>query len=463
MRNAVLSLVALWAGPASAFCGTYVGGAGSELTNQTSRIAIARQGNQTTLTLANDFEGNAVDFAMVIPVPEILGPDDVRVVDSDLLDVLDGYSGPRLVRYECEDFYGDHEDAATQSDGGGSGGDSPPADTVHVEAKYVVGAYEIVILSATESGGLLTWLEDNGYSVGDQAIDLLGEYIDSGAYFFAAKVYLDELPEGEAFLDPLQFSYTAGAFSLPIRLGTLNSPGEQDLVLYMLTDSTDGRVGISNYPEATIEDECMVDLSEYVDFGHFYSETIADAFDEEEASWLLEYAWSTGSCDPCSGDPPTQEQAEELGFEGDVWSSFITRIRMRYTPDGASQDLMLYASGLNTSDQIRFIEYDEQMEDMFPVCGIGMVTDPGTCDDGSTGTGDEDPPEDDDPTTGINDDSLPSRDLELGAVEGGSGFGLGCGAPVAPSGLLALIGLLTSARRRRSVDLWAPPIPPRMH
>ena len=55
------------------------------------------------------------------------------------------------------------------------------------------------------------------------------EYIDSGAYFFAAKVDIgDQLaddPEQSMWLEPLQFTYPSEAFSLPIRLGTLNSRG----------------------------------------------------------------------------------------------------------------------------------------------------------------------------------------------------------------------------------------------
>jgi hypothetical protein len=453
MRKIIMSAFWLWAGPAAAFCGTYVGGAGANLTNQTSRIAISRQGDRTTLTLANEFQGDVFDFAMVVPVPEILGEDDIRVVDPRLVEVLDGYSGPRLVKYECEDFVYDDADFDSATEAGGGEGEGENESEVVIEAEYLVGSYEIVILSATESSGLMSWLAANGYEVPAEAGDLLGQYIDSGAYFFAAKVSLESLPEDGAFLEPLQFSYTAGAFSLPIRLGTINSPGEQDLLLYILTDTSEGRVGISNYAEATLEDECMVDLSEYTEFSQYYAEVVDKAFDaaDEEAAWMVEYAWAIGNCDPCSGEPPSQEQAQDLGFDGEIWDSFITRIRMRYTPQGADQDLMLYTSGMTTSDQIRFIEYNEDMEDRYPICGLGMVDEPGTCPDGAGegGSGETDVDDGLGPVAGALQGDGHDDSWELGAIETEGGLSVGCGTPLVPTTLLAMLGMFVSGVRRR--------------
>jgi uncharacterized protein (TIGR03382 family) len=95
----------------------------------------------------------------------------------------------------------------------------------------------------------------------------------------------------------------------------------------------------------------------------------------------VEYAWATNGCDPCAAEPPTNDELDEAGFDGDRWNTFFTRIRMRYTPEAATQDVTLYVSGLRENEQIRYIIYNEQMENRFPVCGVGMVEDPGTCDD----------------------------------------------------------------------------------
>ncbi len=377
--------------PAHAFCGTYVGQSGNDLVNRTSEVILAREEGRTTLTLTNDYEGALNQFAMLIPVPVVLGEEDVRVLASWVPEELERYSGPRLVEYTCDDFH-DHysppspqigcaeyalaEYDATNDTAGGV------SDTVNVEAEFEVGEYEIVILSAEESGGLLSWLDTNGYAIAADAENLLQEYIDSGSYFFAAKVDLTE-NLGETTLSPLQFSYDSEVFSLPIRLGTVNSPGEQDLIVYALTDWQDGQLGIANYPERELSDnECM--LSDATGFDTWYADAVSDALsDQEEAGWLFEYGWAPYHCDPCpDGEALSDDLVQELGFTGGAWSAYFSRLRMRYTPDQATEDLVLYNTGITDNKQVRIISYNENMEDRFPICDEGYVTNnPGDCED----------------------------------------------------------------------------------
>jgi hypothetical protein len=242
MFNLLLTALFGLTGNAHAFCGTYVGSAGSDLYAHASQVGLARQGNRTTLTLANDYDGDLTEFAILIPVPEVLSEDDVRLVDTNVFKRADTYSGPRLVEYQCEDFVWD-EMAYSNSSRFGCWGDEyamASADgsveeeigtSVVVEAEFSVGEYDIVILSAEDSLDLFIWLESEGYSVGAEATDLLQEYIEQETFFLAAKVSLEALEDERSWLSPLQISYEADVFALPIRLGTLNSPGEQDLLI----------------------------------------------------------------------------------------------------------------------------------------------------------------------------------------------------------------------------------------
>ena len=106
MRPLTLLAALLAPSAASAFCGTYVGGAGSELYNAKSEIVVVREGTRTTLTLVNDVESTTADFAMLIPVPIILGEEDVRVIDPEAIATIDQYTQPRLVEYTCENMHG---------------------------------------------------------------------------------------------------------------------------------------------------------------------------------------------------------------------------------------------------------------------------------------------------------------------------------------------------------------------
>ena len=62
----------LWSGPASAFCGFYVGKADTKLFNKASEVVIARHDDKTVITMANDFKGDVKEFALVVPVPTVL-------------------------------------------------------------------------------------------------------------------------------------------------------------------------------------------------------------------------------------------------------------------------------------------------------------------------------------------------------------------------------------------------------
>lgn len=416
---------------AYAFCGTYVGQAGVDLYNGASQIAITRQGSRTTLTLVNDYQGDLSDFALVVPVPEILGPDDVRVVDPAAVAAVEGYSAPRLVSYTCDDFMWDDstsDTASPEEDGGGETADG----SVRVEAEFTAGEYNIVVLSAQESTALITWLTDNGYGVDASAEDLLGEYIDSGSYFFAARVALDALPEGASYLSPLQFGYEADNFSLPIRLGTLNSAGEQDLLLYVLSDA--GQTAISNYTQLEVENECMYREEDWADFGTFYNDRFGEAVSfQARAGWIMEYGWSASNCDPCATEPLSDEQVQALGWSGGSGDAYFTRLHMRYTPEQIDQDLVLYGSNIWDTFQVRYILYNAELEDLFPSCITGWAENPGTCQD-DTNTGD-DTGED----ISLDDEPLTSKEPRWS-----------CGTPLAPGLGAAGLALALVSRRRRS-------------
>src|SRR6478672_9541656 len=108
---------------------------------------------------------------------------------------------------------------------------------VTVEAKFAVGEYQILILSAKDSTGLDTWLKQEHYKIPDGAEPLLRPYVEAGSKFFVAKVDPSKvkMEDGHAALSPLRFHYDSEDFSLPIRLGLANSAGTQDLIVNILS------------------------------------------------------------------------------------------------------------------------------------------------------------------------------------------------------------------------------------
>ena len=237
-----LAAVALSA-PAHAFCGFFVGKADGQLFNQSSQVAIVRDGQRTVLTLGNDFKGQMDEFALVVPVPSVLTREQIDVGDRRVLDRLDAYSAPRLVEYHDADpcavrkyYKAMSRDSAAPAGAAQETRAEAKALGVTIEAAYTVGEYDIVLLSATESQGLETFLRASGYRIPKSASAALAPYVRQQMKFFVARVNLKEQRKtGFQQLRPIQIAFESPKFMLPIRLGMANADGPQDLIIYAIT------------------------------------------------------------------------------------------------------------------------------------------------------------------------------------------------------------------------------------
>jgi len=218
------------------------------------------------MTMANDFHGEPRDFAIVIPVPTLITRGQIHIADKALIDHLDAYSAPRLVEYfdydPCRMYAMDRMPTAPMNAQKASREEGRARSLgVTIEARYTVGEYDILILSATQSNGLETWLRENGYTIPPGASSVLGSYIRQNMKFFVAKVNLGEREKlGYSYLRPIQVAYESPKFMLPVRLGTVNAAGPQELFVYALTRK--GRVEATNY--RTIKLPSDVDVPLYV-------------------------------------------------------------------------------------------------------------------------------------------------------------------------------------------------------
>ncbi|MEH2160994.1 MAG: DUF2330 domain-containing protein [Nostoc sp.] len=379
----LLTIVAVlcFAPAAWAFCGFYVAKADTKLYNKASQVVIARDGDRTVLTMANDFQGEVKDFAMVVPVPTVLQKEQVHVTEPKIIERLDAFSAPRLVEYFDSDpcAVGDLVDRPAPASRASAVNEEAKKTSdrslgVTIEARFNVGEYDILILSAKESGGLETWLKRNGYKIPRGAKELLKPYIRSSMKFFVAKVNLDKFEKsGYQFLRPLQISYQSPKFMLPIRLGMINATTEQDLIIYIL--SPQGQAEITNYRTVKIPSDANVPLFVKDKFGEFYKSMFQTAYTKEDRKvGFLEYAWDMGSCDPCSADPLTQEELKQAGVfwlddnsgsnvpvspsfrrPSPTSSVFISRLHVRYTRDKFPEDLIFQQTANSESFQGRYV------------------------------------------------------------------------------------------------------------
>src|SRR6185436_985075 len=154
MRVLVLLLLSQ---TASAFCGFFVAGSNSKLSNNASQVVLLRKGHRTVMTMSNTYSGPPENFAMVVPVPVVLKKEDVKTLPADVFDHIDALSAPRLVEYweqdPCRPRYDEREYKRHTYKSAEEPSKPDSSLGVKVEARFAVGEYEIVILSARDSGG----------------------------------------------------------------------------------------------------------------------------------------------------------------------------------------------------------------------------------------------------------------------------------------------------------------------
>jgi hypothetical protein len=363
-RIVILILTLFAAATAHAFCGFYVAKGDAKLFNRASQVVIVRDQDRTVMTMANDFQGSARDFAVVIPVPTKIERGQIHVAEKALIDHLDAYSSPRLVEYFDPDpciplpppmaMRNAVSEAITVT---AKSRDRAQTLGVTIEAKYTVGEYDILILSAKQSSGLETWLIENGYTMPKGAASVLGSYIRQNMHFFVAKVNLGAQARlGFNYLRPLQVAYESPKFMLPIRLGTVNANGAQELFVYVIT--TNGRVETTNYRTVQLPSDVDVPLFVRKDFAPFYKALFAEQVKREEMSAVfLEYAWNMSWCDPCASEPLSPNELRKIGvFWLDAGSGvFLTRLHVRYDGAHFPEDLVFQQTGDTRSFQARYV------------------------------------------------------------------------------------------------------------
>jgi len=365
---ALVSMIA-WGTPAIlGFCGFYVAKADTKLFNKASQVVIVRDGDRTVMTMANDFQGEPTEFAVVIPVPTVLTREQIHVGDKALVDHLDAYSAPRLVEYFDHDpciVYDRMLPMAMAAAGGMKTRDAisqAKALGVTIEAQYTVGEYDILILSAQQSTGLETWLRQNGYRIPAGASEVIASYLKQNMRFFVAKVNLAEHRKlGFSYLRPLQVAYESPKFMLPIRLGMVNANGPQELFVYALTRK--GRVETTNY--RTVKLPADMDLPEYLkqpnEFASFYKAMFARQVQNQDGrAVFLEYGWDMRWCDPCAADPLANSELRQLGVfwtgdGGGTPDAFLTRLHVRYDNGHFPEDLVFQETGDRSNFQGRYV------------------------------------------------------------------------------------------------------------
>jgi len=182
--------------------------------------------------------------------------------------------------------------------------------------------------------------------------------------FFVAKVNSKKVQfeNGMATLSPLRFHYDSDTFSLPVRLGLLNSGGTQDLIVHIL--AKEQRYEVANYPNVTIPTNLNVAESARDQFGSFYASLFDRTLQQNKNAVVTEYSWAAVSCDPCPSEPlqanelmtlgadvmakPNNQNDPEMQSMQNDWAltsgMVLTRLHARYDKSSLGEDLVFKAA-----------------------------------------------------------------------------------------------------------------------
>ena len=199
---------------------------------ESAQKAVILYGNSTGnytehLILSVSFEGDAEDFAWVIPVPNM---PEIAVTDAELF-------------WELSEF------TAVEVPGGGGGfgcfgggAVGPPEDGVDVIEEKVVGPYATAILSATNATALVDWLNTNGYVFPAEGEEIVSEYIEKEWYFVATKINAIEEGTGyalaEGAIEPIVLSFASNETVYPLLISSLSATDATppEVLLYVFAD-----------------------------------------------------------------------------------------------------------------------------------------------------------------------------------------------------------------------------------
>jgi hypothetical protein len=307
----------------------------------------------------------------------VLQQENVKTLDRGVFGRVDGLAAPKLVEYWEQNPCPPPQPPMRRMRmaGGAPPMMAPMAPAaargdrdlgVRVEAQFTVGEYEIVILSAQDSNGLETWLRREHYNIPQGASSSLAPYVQQGMKFFVARVNVQhvQFQNGQVMLSPLRFHYDTDSFSLPVRLGLLNSSGTQDLIVHVLARGA--RYDVANYGNVFVPTNINVSNIVRTRFPTFYAALFDKTVQTHPGAVVTEYAWEgaipefsqqSSTCDPCPPEPPVPA-ADLLTLGLDVLPSYnpnfvpgvhgsgigrpfvLTRLHYRYGPDGLRDDLV---------------------------------------------------------------------------------------------------------------------------
>ena len=206
------------------------------ITEPAQKAAIVYKDGREQLIISPSFSGPPGDFAWVVPVPS---RPQVRILRGalfhELARIVEPPPPPRMMAPMA----------------GGHAPGPPRRPPVVLLERETVGAYDVSVLSATNSGALQQWLDRNGYALPARARRPLAQYVREQWTFVACRVKRPANARGlqQGVLAPLSLTFASAKLIYPMRLSAVN-PTRFSLLLYLLVPHGAATPALRQWPGA---------------------------------------------------------------------------------------------------------------------------------------------------------------------------------------------------------------------
>jgi hypothetical protein len=365
MRNAVVVALAFAIPATSHAACCYFSAKNSDILQPAQKVFISWDPREKveTFTVQPKFEGNALDFGMVIPTPS---QPKLSEMPRDFFSHLAVYT---IMKQRLQPKSAFFKTTAKKAKGGGKGG-APELETDPVEKRPptvivleagVVGSLDYKIIEATRADDLFQWLKDNKYSYsGDE--QTLNFYIQKKWLFTVMKIDTMQMKRNKdgtfsGAVSPTRFQFTSDKLVYPLKITQISVREKTEALFYVQAPFKVDLPGDLTYQYMWVP--MLQSAFTKPGFSSKFTKKAGPAWQQHWRDWLETYKEQT---------PELLARARELGFQ------FVPNKRPQANRKGHIPTTMEWARRL-TKDDVNILTGKAPYSDTLPDVDKGFTRD----------------------------------------------------------------------------------------